>query len=156
MGKAYPLTGVGPGQQMYFFDHFSEFVREKSYGSPSPYLPFLPHFLRKEISNSLKWTIAHSNPHNFFVMAWAETGAIGFLALIGITGVVLFKGLQALWVTRFSMIQYTIRFLFPSFITLFMFQQVNFFFLHPWFWTTLALAYVAAVDFEDTGAVKAS
>ena len=145
MGKAYPLTGVGPGQQMYFFNHFSEIVREKTYDQ---YLPWLPHVIRKEVVNSLQWTISFSNPHNFFIMAFAETGIVGLFALLGIVGVICCKGVRATWMMRSHMMMHSLKFLFPSFLVLLMFQQINFFFLHPWFWTTLALVYVSASDIE--------
>ncbi len=143
MGLEHPLTGVGAGQQMYFFDHYSEVIRETSYGYPSRF-KFLPHTIRKPVVSSNRFTIAHSNPNNVLLMAWAETGIMGLVALVGIIWITVYDSFRALWTLRSRKGVYTVRILMASFLALMMFQLVNPFILHPWLWTTLALLYASS------------
>ncbi len=144
MGAAYPFTGVGAGEQMYFFDHFSEIVREKAYDES--YLSFLPNEMRHILFTEEKWTISQTNPNNILLMAWAETGLMGLIAIIGILLVVTLRGIHGLWRARRSRQVLAMRILVPSFAALMLFQFVNPFILHPWLWTTLALVYVTSVE----------
>jgi hypothetical protein len=146
MGLRYPLTGVGPGEQMYFFDHFSEVIREMRYRSSI--LDYTPKKLRRYIVTSDKWTISQSNPNNIFLMAWAETGILGLIALSGILGLIVFKGIVVLWRHRTDHALTATRICVLSLISLLLFQLINPFILHPWLWTTLALAYVSSVDID--------
>lgn len=151
MGLRFPLTGVGPGQQRYFFNHFSEIVREKTL-DPA-YYALWPRAVSQYFSYD-KWPITRTNPHNFFIMVWAETGIFGLIALLGIVGVVVIKPIRVLWTIRSSKMISALRFLFASFVGFMFFQQVNFSFLHPWVWTTFALLYVAASDIDDPDTIK--
>ena len=151
MGLAFPLTGVGAGQSSLFFDHFSEVVREKGY-NPA-YLSFLPQFVRQYVVSNTKFTMAKTNPHNLFMIIWAETGIIGLVALLGIFAVIIVQSVRALWPSRLSVERRAIQFLFPSFIALTFIQMFSFLYVHPWFWTTVALWYVAAVIARETNTI---
>jgi hypothetical protein len=143
MGLDHPLFGVGAGQQMFFFDHYSELIREKSYAYPERFT-FLPHTIRKPIVSTNRLTISQSNPNNILLMAWAETGIFGLVALLGILWMTFYEATKSLWRMRFKRGLFTFRILIASFLTLMMFQLVNPFILHPWLWTTLALLYASS------------
>ncbi|OGL82663.1 hypothetical protein A3B32_00145 [Candidatus Uhrbacteria bacterium RIFCSPLOWO2_01_FULL_53_9] len=141
MGLSHPLTGVGPGQQLYFFDHFSEVVRERNYQTRSVML--IPRSLRKYVFSKAKWTISTSNPNNFLLMLWAETGLLGLVAFLGLFFVMGFEALRGWWLIRHKRGPCSLRFILASCVGLILFQLVNPFMLHPWFWTTLALLYAS-------------
>jgi len=93
---------------------------------------------------------------NIFMNAWAETGALGLIAIAGLLVVVMVRGLAALWRTRRSRVVLPIVVLFPLFLALVLYHQTVYLWVHPWFWSALALTYAAARVANDGEVVRAS
>ncbi|MDO8463175.1 MAG: hypothetical protein Q7S96_02805 [bacterium] len=141
IGRTHPLTGIGPGQlrDKTIFDAYSEQVREEARAA-SPY-PWKHVFFQDE---EILAAPADKGIFNLFMNAWAETGAPGLLAIIGLLGIVGIQGLRALWRARRVRDILPIAVLLPLFLALVLYHQTIYMWVHPWFWTMLALTYAAA------------
>lgn len=148
IGRTFPLTGIGPGQlrDKAQFDAYAAIVRHEAF-TRSPY-PWKRIFFRTDV-------IPAADPDkgifNIFMNAWAETGAPGLIAVLGLIGVVLVMGLRAVLRSWRVHALPVVVFLVPMFIALLVYHQTIYLWVHPWFWTALALTYAAArVPFDQS------
>lgn len=147
MGSESPITGVGAGQTPYTFDAYNAKVQEKAHEQLSW---FGRLFFTDE---TLKLNQGDKGLFNIFMNAFAETGFPGLIAIVGILAVITVKSIRALWAIRHESGVYPIRLLFPLFLALLLYHQTIYLWVHPWFWTVIALTYVAA-DVAVVSAVK--
>ncbi|MBI4449707.1 hypothetical protein HY634_01490 [Candidatus Uhrbacteria bacterium] len=141
IGRTHPLTGIGAGQLAHkeIFDAYAERVRREAH-TPSPY-PWKSFFF---VDEEVPAAVMDKGIFNIFMNAWAETGAPGLLAIVGLLLSVVGWSVVALWRTRRSRVGLSIAILFPLLLALVLYHQTIYLWVHPWFWTTLALTYAAA------------
>lgn len=146
IGRAYPWTGIGPGQlrDKTIFDAFAEQVRVEARTDSS--FPWKRYFFRDEV---ILADPSDKGIFNIFVNAWAETGVPGLLELLGLLGVVTVQSIRGIvWAWRRRIVA-PISVCFPLFLALVLYHQTIYLWVHPWFWTMLALTYAAARVVHD-------
>jgi len=143
IGMSHPLTGVGVGQTTYYVDDYSELVRQKTQNM-LPSLPFRNYFI-----SDTAFPPGIISVYNIFLNAWAETGIFGLIGIVGIIFLIIIKGFPVFLAAGRSESMNAFHFLFPLFLSILLYHQVVYLWVHPWFWTIIALAY-AATDISDT------
>ncbi|MBI4450081.1 hypothetical protein HY634_03415 [Candidatus Uhrbacteria bacterium] len=153
LGRTYPFTGIGAGQMRggAKFDAAAEQVRREAH--ISSLFPWKRIFFK---DTDVPVAAPDKGVFNIFMNAWAETGAPGLIAIVGLLIVVCWRGVVALWKTRYSTEILPIVVLLPLFLALLLYHQTIYLWVHPWFWSALALTYAAARAASDEGDAPSS
>lgn len=140
MGMSRPLLGIGAGQSPYHLDTYSEEVRRRL--ENPRFLSFVP--FRDQLLSRSEFPPGIVGNFNIFLNVWAETGLLGILAYAGILFTVLIRVFAAFWKIWGTQRNRALHFYLPMFLALLFFNQLNFFWVHPWFWTATAIIYALA------------
>ena len=141
IGASHPWFGVGVGQTRYYIEEYSESVRQMTQNV----IPDLP--LREYILTDTIFRPGTISVYNIFLNAWAETGILGLVALLGILFAVAYRSIPVLLSLGQSM--KPVHFLMALFPAILLYHQVAYLWLHPWLWTIIAFTY-ASLELSDT------
>ena len=140
MGWSNPWTGIGAGQTPRVIDDYSKTLRVKSLDKD--YLAWLP--FREIVLSNTEFSPGIIGIYNIYLNAWAETGAIGLFAFLGILGTVIYKSAYVLRTTSDPEKRKLLCFLFALLVTVAgLVNMADITWVHPWLWTIIALTYAA-------------
>jgi len=103
-----------------------------------PDLPFREYILTDSI-----FPPGTISVYNIFFNAWAETGIFVVIAMIGIISSVIIKGVPVFVGARKSEDMNVSKFVLPMLLSILLYHQVIYLWIHPWLWTIIAFTYAA-------------
>ena len=136
MGKAKPVLGQGVAATPRVIEHFSAVSLEKV--KTDQYLPFVKYFISKKQS---VFRPSDGGVFNVFVNAWAETGAVGLIAFLGIFVVVLSKCIKTVLKGKGREDKVVLKIVFPLLLGILFVHQTCYLIVGPWLWFVLSIAY---------------
>jgi ABC-type multidrug transport system fused ATPase/permease subunit len=143
MGAEYPWFGAGVGSTK-DKDRFDDYVQKSFALAKGPDASRLVRTLIPDYD--IPSSNADKGVFNIFFNAWAETGGMGLLGLLGVLGVVIAGSVATIWRTRRSKEPEAIRYFFALFLALLLYHQTIYLWVHPWFWTMIALTVASGMS----------